>query len=187
MDTLQVSERREWRRWLEANQETKKAIWLLFYKKWVGKGGLSYDDAIEEALAFGWIDGKVRKVDDQRYGLRFTPRRPGSVWSKLNISRVEKLLREGKMTARGMEAFERKTDRVPLAEQFKSDEHSVPMDLLAALEWNEKAFENFSKFAPSYRKRYLMWLASAKTTETRKRRVEEAVDLIARNVKNLLK
>ena len=187
MDTLHVSERKEWRRWLEANHGTKKAIWLRFYKKHVGKVSLSYEDAIEEALAFGWIDGKVKRIDDQKYGLRFTPRRPGSIWSKLNISRVEKLLREGKMTKQGMEALERKSDRMSLAEQFKLEEHSVPEDLVAALGKNKKASENFRRLARSYRKRYLMWLSSARTPETRRRRVDEVVDLIARNVKDLLK
>jgi len=187
LDTLYISGRREWLRWLEANHETKKAIWLLFYKKHTGKAGISYEDAIEEALAFGWIDGMVRRIDDHGYGLRFTPRRPGSIWSKLNIARVEKLFREGKMTRQGIEAFERRTDEVSLAEKFKVEEPPMPEDLLDAPKRNKKAFDNFSRFAPGYRKRYLMWLASARTSETRKRRVEEAVDLLARNVENLLK
>jgi uncharacterized protein YdeI (YjbR/CyaY-like superfamily) len=187
LDILHVSERREWRRWLEANHETKKAIWLLFYKKHTDKPNISYEDAIEEALAFGWVDGMVRRIDNRRYRLRFTPRRSGSIWSRLNIARVEKLLREGRMTKQGMVAFERRADKVSLAEQFKVDEPPVPEDFLAALERNKKASENFGRFAPSYRKRYLMWLTSARTPETRKRRIKEAVDLIARNVKNLLK
>jgi len=173
--------------WLEANHETKKAIWLQFYKKHTDKASISYEDAIEEALAFGWIDGMVRRIDDHRYRLRLTPRRPGSIWSALNIARVEKLLREGRMTKQGIAAFERRTDRVSLAEQFKIDELPAPKDFLAALEGNENASKNFDRFAPSYKKRYLMWLASARTPKTRKRRIEEAVDLIAHNVKNLLK
>jgi uncharacterized protein YdeI (YjbR/CyaY-like superfamily) len=172
---------------LEANHETKKAIWLQFYKKHADKACISYEDAVEEALAFGWIDGMVRRIDDHRYRLRLTPRRPGSIWSALNIARVEKLLREGRMTKQGIAAFERRTDKVSLAERFKVDEPPVPRDFLAALERNENARRNFDRFAPSYRKRCLMWLTSARTPETRKRRIEEAVDLIARNVKNLLK
>jgi uncharacterized protein YdeI (YjbR/CyaY-like superfamily) len=166
---------------------TEKAIWLQFYKKHTDKAGISYEDAIEEALAFGWIDGMVRRIDDHRYRLRFTPRRPRSTWSKLNIARVEKLLREGKMTKHGMVAFERRTDKVSLAERFKVGEPPMPKDFLVALGKNKRASENFSRFAPSYRRRYFMWLTSARTPETRKRRIEEAVDLIARNVKNLLK
>ena len=173
--------------WLEANHETKKAIWLQFYKKHIDKANISYEDAIEEALAFGWIDGMVRRIDDHRYRLRFTPRRPGSIWSKRNIARVKKLFREGRMTKQGMVAFERRTDKVSLAEQFKVDEPPAPKDFLAALEMNKKASRNFDRFAPSYRKRYLMWLTSARTPETRKKRIKEAVDLIARNVKTLLK
>jgi len=187
LETLRVSERREWRRWLETNHETKKAIWLQFYKKHADKASISYEDAIEEALAFGWIDGMVRRIDDRRYRLRFTPRRPGSIWSKINIARVQKLLREGRMTKQGMVAFKRRTDRVSLAEQFKVTEPLAPKDFLAALERNKKASRNFDRYAPSYRRRYFMWLASARTPETRKRRIEEAVDLMARDVKNLLK
>jgi uncharacterized protein YdeI (YjbR/CyaY-like superfamily) len=169
LDTLDVSERREWRRWLQANHGTEKAIWLQFYKKHTDEAGISYEDAIEEALAFGWIDGMVRRIDDQRYRLRFTPRRSGSVWSKLNIARVEKLLREGKMTKHGMVAFERRTDKASLAEQFKVDEPPVPKDFLAALERNKRASENFSRFAPSYGRRHFMWLTSAGTPETREK------------------
>ena len=91
------------------------------------------------------------------------------------------------MTKQGMMAIERRADKVPLTEQFKVDESPVPKDFLAALERNKKASKNFDRFAPSYRKRYFMWLISARTPETRKRRIEEAVDLIARNVKNVLK
>lgn len=187
LDTLHVSERREWRRWLQVNHETEKAIWLQFYKKHTDKTSISYEDVVEEALAFGWIDGMIRRIDNHRYKLRFTPRRSGSIWSELNIARVEKLLREGKMTKHGMMAFERRTDKVSVAEQFKADEPPVPKDFLTTLEKNKRASENFSRFAPSYRKRYIVWLTSARTPETRKRRVKEAVDLIARNVKNLLK
>lgn len=129
----------------------------------------------------------VREIDNYMYGLRSTPRRPGSIWSKLNVARVEKLLREGKMTRQGVEAFERKTDEVSLAEKFKVEEPPVPKDLLAALKRNKEASENFSRLAPSYKKRYLMWLASTRTLDTRKKRIGKTVDLLARNVKNLLK
>jgi len=187
MDSLQVSERREWREWLEANHRDKKAVWLLFFKKRTSKPSLSYEDAIEEALSFGWIDGMVRRVDEERYGLRFTPRRPGSIWSKSNIARVEKLTREGGMTQMGIRAFEGRTNEISMAERFKIREPPAPEDLLIALKRNKAAYQNFSQFAPSYRKRYTMWLESAKTPETRRKRIEEAVELISRNVKSLLK
>lgn len=150
---------------MEANHKTKKAIWLQFYKKHTDKTNISYEDTIEEALTFGWIDGMVRRIDDHRYRLRFTPRRPGSIWSRLNIARVEKLFREGRMTKQGMVAFEWRTDKVSLAEQFKVDEPPVSEDLLAALERNKKVSRNFDRFAPSYRKRYFMWLISADTRD----------------------
>ncbi len=129
----------------------------------------------------------VRRIDDQRYALRFTPRRSGSLWSKLNQARVRKLTGEGRMTRAGLEAFEKRTSKVSMAERFKVREPPMPDDFITALAENKKASENFRKFAPSYKRRYLMWLVSAKKPETRKKRIAEAVDLVARNVKSLLK
>lgn len=187
MNTVHVTDRRQWHSWFDKNHDKRKHVWLVFYKGHTGKPRLSYEDAIEEALMFGWIDGMVRRIDDQKYALRFTPRRSGSIWSKLNIARVNKLISEGKMTRSGIEAFEKRTGEVSLAEKFKVHEPPMPDDFIIALSRNRKASGNFRKFTPSYKRRYLIWLTSAKRPATRKKRVEEAVDLIAQNVKNLLK
>lgn len=100
--TLYVTNRKHWREWLEENHDKKTEIWLVFYKKASGKPSIAYNDAVEEALCFGWIDSMEKGIDQERYALRFTPRNPKSKWSKSNIERVQKLIKEGKMTKAGL-------------------------------------------------------------------------------------
>ena len=160
---------------------------MAFYKKDSGHVTISYEAAVDEALAFGWIDSVIKKVDEKRFVRKFTPRRPGSVWSKYNLERVKKLRAEGRMTKAGLEAFEKRTGKVSLLEQFAGKPLEIPEDLKAALRKNRAAQEAFLRFGPSHRKRYLMWISAAKKPETRKKRIAEAVVLISQNVKNLLK
>ena len=103
---IYVSTREDWRAWLEENHDREKEIWLIYYKKPSGKPRVAYDDAVEEALCFGWIDSTIRKLDEDRYMQKFTPRNPGSVWSELNKRRVEKMIREGRMTQAGLSKIE---------------------------------------------------------------------------------
>ncbi|MGD8717354.1 MAG: hypothetical protein PVH29_00900 [Candidatus Zixiibacteriota bacterium] len=100
-ETLDTASREEWRQWLAENHESKDEIWVVFYKKASGKPSLPYDEAVEEAVCFGWIDGLVKAIDDEKYTRRFSPRRPGSAWSAYNKRRALKMLRAGKMTAPG--------------------------------------------------------------------------------------
>jgi uncharacterized protein YdeI (YjbR/CyaY-like superfamily) len=109
LKTLDVETATEWQSWLRKNHLNSEGIWLVFHRKTDVKPSISYDDAIDEALAYGWIDSIIRKLDGQRYARKFTPRRPGSIWSKSNIERVNRLSRDGKMTKWGLEAFERRT------------------------------------------------------------------------------
>jgi uncharacterized protein YdeI (YjbR/CyaY-like superfamily) len=101
-ETLTLRTRDEWRRWLAKHGGTKKEIWLVYYKKTSGKSGVSYDDSVEEALAYGWIDGQVKSLDGQRYAGRFTPRKPNSNWSASNLARIKKLMAEGRMAEPGL-------------------------------------------------------------------------------------
>jgi uncharacterized protein YdeI (YjbR/CyaY-like superfamily) len=187
LKTLDVEASADWRSWLRKNHATSEEIWLVFHRKTVAKPSISYDDAIDEALAYGWIDSIIKKIDDQNYARKFTPRRPGSIWSRPNIGRVKRLGREGRMTRWGLEAFEKRTGEISLLEKFNTEPIQVPEDLLKALKNNREARANFERFTPSYRKRYLMWISAAKRPETRRRRIDEAVILISRNVKALLK
>ena len=186
-ETLDVSGVADWRSWLGKNHLVKDGVWLVFYKKGSGHPTISYDEAIDEALAFGWIDSVIKRVDEKRFARKFTPRRPGSVWSKYNVVRVKQLNADGRMTKWGLDAYARRTGEISLLEQFNAKTMRVPRDLNEALRKNELAWSNFQRFGPSHRKRYLMWISAAKKPETRKKRIAEAVVLIARNKKNLLK
>jgi len=177
----------EWRGWLQLNHLVEQEVWLVFYKRGAKEPSVSYDEAVDWALCFGWIDSMIRKIDDLRYARKFTPRRPGSIWSKSNIDRVERLTGEGKMTEHGMELFRDRIGGSSIAKRFRTEEPPFPPEFIRAMKKNGQAWDNFQKFAPGYRRRYLMWITSAKTAETRDRRIEEAVDLIARNVRSSVK
>ena len=101
--------RDEFREWLEKNHDKKKELWIIFYKKHLNKG-MPYDDAVEEALCFGWIDGILKRIDEEKYIIRFSPRRPKSVWSKHNIARAKKMIKEGKMKKIGKDFIPKKGD-----------------------------------------------------------------------------
>src|SRR4029077_15620526 len=141
-------------------------------RKALAEPSISYDEAIEEALAFGWIDSVIKKIDDRRYARKFTPRRPGSMWSSSNIERVNRLGREGRMTQWGFDAFKKRTGRVSLLEKFKTETTEIPGDLFEALKENRGAWANFQRFTPGYRKRYLMWISAAQKPETRAKRID---------------
>jgi len=159
----------------------------VYRKRESGLPSISYDDSLDEALAFGWIDSVIRKMDSERYARKFTPRRPGSVWSKFNIARVERIKREGRMTKWGLEAFEERKGEVSMLEKINAEGAAIPPDFEGALKRNKRAWANFQRMGPSYRKRYLIWISGAKKPETRQNRIAEAVVLVARNVKALLK
>ena len=185
METLEVDDGAQWRSWLAANHQSSQGVWLVFRKK--GAKSLSYDEAIDGALAYGWIDSLVRRIDDTRYARKFTPRKPWSIWSSLNIARVKRLRTEGRMTKWGLEAFAKRTTEISALEKINAEGMKVPADLEEALRANAKAWSNYEKLAPSHRKRYVVWVSAAKMPETRKKRISEAVVLISQNVKNLMK
>lgn len=187
MRTFHARDGGEWRGWLQQNHLLEQEVWLVFYKRGAEEPSVSYDEAVDWALCFGWIDSLIRKIDGRRYARKFTPRRPGSIWSKSNIERVERLTKEGKMTERGMALFRDRSGETPFAEKFRAKEPPFPPEFMSAIKKNRRAWQNFQKFTPGYRRRYVMWITSAKTAGTRDRRIEEAVALIARNVKSLLK
>jgi uncharacterized protein YdeI (YjbR/CyaY-like superfamily) len=187
VETLDVADAAEWHAWLQEHHLDRQVIWLVFHRGGSGVQSISYWEALDEALAFGWIDSIIKKIDDGSYARKFTPRRPGSIWSKLNITRVGRLRKEGRMTEWGLEAFEKRTGEVSMLEKVNVEGATVPKDFEAALRKNKQAWANFRLMAPSHRKRYLVWLAGAKRPETRKKRIDEAVLLVAKNVKNLLK
>ena len=166
----------EWRKWLEENHSTSSEAWLVFYKRNSGRANLSYDEALEEAICFGWIDGKVRTVDEERYMQRFSPRRPGSVWSKRNREIAGELVSAGRMTPAGLSKIEeaRKNGKWDTAYP-KRPVQTLPDDLREALEADPEAWEFFRNLANSYRNNYIGWVNAAKTEPTRQKRMAEVV------------
>lgn len=174
----------EWRKWLEENHSSLQGLWLIYYKKISGKPRIPYNDAVEEALCFGWIDGKIKRVNDDYYIQWFTPRRPGSRWSKLNMGKAEKLIREGRMKPEGLKAYEDGVKRPQMIYDIKAEANLVvPDDLLNALKNNSEAYSNFINFPPSSRKLYVFWLNDAKRAETRSGRIAKIVDRSEKNIK----
>ncbi|MEL6133575.1 MAG: YdeI/OmpD-associated family protein [Bacteroidota bacterium] len=176
-------DRQAWREWLKENHTTYDRIWLIYYKKESGMPSISYDEAVEEALCFGWIDSVPNKIDDQKYKQLFSVRKKKSPWSRLNKTRVEKLSLEGLMAPAGQAMIDRAKADGSWTVYDAVEDLIIPPDLAAALASTPFAEENFLSFAPTYRKGILWWVISAKRPETRAKRVETTARMAAKNLK----
>jgi uncharacterized protein YdeI (YjbR/CyaY-like superfamily) len=173
-----------WRAWLQQHHASAEEAWLVYYKKHTGKPSVSYRDSVEEAICFGWIDGIKRRIDEERYTHRFTPRRQGSKWSPLNIRLAEQMIDEGKMMPAGLAAFDRRKYYDPELLGARQSNHAVlPPAIEKALRANPAAWKNFNELAPGYRKQYIGWLVGAVRPETRRKRTAEAVKCLEQNLK----
>ncbi len=168
MKTLYVEDRDEWRAWLEANSERAPEVWLLYYKKDTGRPRIAYADAVEEAICFGWIDGKIKKLDEARFAQLFTPRKPKSNWSRTNIERARMMIKEGKMTPVGLKVFDPRNQTPALPTK-------LPASLEEQFRKQETAWENFQRFPPSYQRMTFGWVASAKQEATQVRRLRQLI------------
>ena len=157
----------------------QKAIWLVFYKKHTGKPTISYEDAVQEALCFGWIDSTVRRLDEERYIQLFTPRKTGSNWSALNKRRVKLLLKQGLLTEAGLQKIEEAKKDGSWKKLDAVEKLRVQPDLRHALSANSKAKKNFAGLSSSRKKQFLWWIESAKREATRAKRIEETVLRVA--------
>lgn len=176
--------RAQWRKWLEENHAKETEVWLVFLKKHTGKANLSYNDAVEEALCFGWIDGVKRSIDEDHYTHRFTRRKPDSKWSNLNKERARRMLEAGQMARAGKKSIEQAKKNGRWAEHVaKRVGLAMPPEFDAGLKANPKAAACFATLAPSYRRQYIDWIASARRAETRQRRLNEAMRLLAHGEK----
>jgi uncharacterized protein YdeI (YjbR/CyaY-like superfamily) len=181
LQTLYVTDRDEWRRWLQANYAVESEVWLIYFKKHTGKPSIPYGVAVEEALCFGWIDSTVKTIDDEKYMQRFTPRKDKSNWSEPNKVRVRRLIAERRMTAAGLA----KISAEVLAQESPARPQAVavPQFFIEGLRANKRAWENFNKLAPSYRRQYVEWVMSAQREETRRKRLKEAKERLSMNKK----
>ena len=168
------------RAWLEANHDTKTELLVGFHKKASAKAGATYQHALDEALAFGWIDGVRRGLDAERYTIRFTPRKPRSIWSNVNIRHVERLIAAGRMAPPGLRAYEARTAERSGIYSFERKPMAFDAAAKRAFAVNARAKTFFAAQPPGYRRVITYWVMSAKKEETRARRLAHLIDKSAR-------
>lgn len=183
LEQVYIASRPAWRRWLARNGAKSPGIWLVYDKKSSRAERLAYADAVEEALCYGWIDSTLRSLDDGRYMQLFTPRKPKSTWSRLNKTRVARLIEEGLMAPAGLAVIETAKANGSWTALDSVEAFEMPDDLAAAFAKNPTAARNFAAFAPSSRKAYLHWVRQAVRPETRAARIAEVVNCCAANLK----
>ena len=185
MSKLYVPTRAHWRRWLSRNHDKElDGVWLVYFKKGKGQASLEYEESVEEALCFGWIDSLIKRIDDSSYCRKFTPRQDRSQWSPSNKKRVEKVINEGRMTEFGLAKVETaKRLGTWSRESRPAFGTNMPIELTRALQQNGKARRYFDTLAPTYQKHFMGWIATAKKQETRARRLEEALALLVQGKK----
>jgi uncharacterized protein YdeI (YjbR/CyaY-like superfamily) len=184
--TFKATDRNAWRTWLTSNHASETEVWLVFQKKHTGESSMPYEDSVEEALCFGWIDSIIKRIDENTYARKFTPRTDTANWSELNKRRVAKCIQEGRMTEIGLAKVTysnpgtykgsanpaRKSPRKP---------SPLPAFMAKTLRANEKAWKSFSAMPPSHQRNYIMWITMAKRDETRERRLKEAIRMLNQN------
>jgi len=182
LPTLDLRIRGHWRSWLEKNHSSSAGVWLLFHKEHTRVEAIAYDDSVCEALCFGWVDSLIKRIDDDRYARKFTPRKPMSKWSASNCKRWNELKEAGLLAAAGLTAG-------PTAETSAARPSipKLPSYLAKALKLEPPAWKTFQKLAPSHRRHYVMWIHTAVRPETRAKRIAEAIKMLTAGKKLGLK
>ena len=165
----------DFRKWLEKNHNEETEIIVGFYKKGTGKKSITWEEAVDVALCYGWIDSIRKKIDDESYSNRFTPRKKTSIWSAKNIANVERLQKEGLMQPAGLEAFEHRKDSRSKVYSFESASKELDEDLARIFKINKKAWDFFNQQPPSYKKTIIHWIVTAKQEATRLSRLEKTI------------
>jgi uncharacterized protein YdeI (YjbR/CyaY-like superfamily) len=180
--TVDVRTRQQWRAWLAKHHASSPGIWLVFHKDHIGVTSIPYEEAVREALCFGWIDSLIKRLDDDRYARKFTPRKPTSKWSDINRKRWAELKAGGLLTSAGLAAAPTNNTYAP-----RPAIPDLPVYIAKALRANSKAWEFFWDLAPTYRRHFVAWIHTAKRPETRERRIRESIRLLAAGKKLGLK
>jgi uncharacterized protein YdeI (YjbR/CyaY-like superfamily) len=165
----------ELRRWFEAHHASEGELWVGYYKKGSGRPGVTWPESVDEALCVGWIDGVRRGIDAERYVIRFTPRKAGSIWSSINVRRVGVLSREKRMRPAGFEAFARRLENKIGVYSYEKRPSGLVEPYQGLLKKNPKAWKFFEAQPPSYKRAACWWVVSAKKEETRLRRLKQLV------------
>ncbi len=180
--TLDVRTREQWRRWLAKHHASSPGIWLVRHKQHTGVKSMPYEDLVREALCFGWVDSLIKRLDDHRYAVKITPRKPTSKWSDINRKRWAELEAAGLLTSAGLAAAPTHNTYAP-----RPVIPDLPVYIAKALKANSKAWEFFRELAPTYRRDFVVWIDTAKRAETRERRVRESIALLVAGKKLGLK
>jgi uncharacterized protein YdeI (YjbR/CyaY-like superfamily) len=173
MKSFDARTRARWRLWLAKHHASESEVWLIFHKQHTGKPSVSYDDAVDEALCYGWIDSLIKRIDDDRYARKFTPRKADSNWSTANLKRYAALKADNRLADPGIA---RSPEGRPVVDAPRRT--TIPAYIETALKQDARAWKFFERLAPSYRRLYLGWIESAKREETRQRRLCQAVDML---------
>ncbi len=179
MDALFFATPAEFRAWLEANYDTQTEVLVGFYKKAVGKPTMTYQESVDQALCFGWIDGIRRSIDSESYSMRFTPRKPHSIWSQINLKHIERLTQDGLMHESGLKTFNERDLSKQNQYSFEQDQDQLVLGdaYEAQLRANPAAWDFFENTAPpAYRKTAIWWVISAKQEATRQKRLATLIE-----------
>ena len=182
LETLRVTSRRQWRAWLAKHHASSPGVWLVFYKAHTGVKSIPYEDVVREALCFGWIDSLIKRLDEDRYAFKVTPRKATSKWSAINRKRWTELEAAGLLTPAGLAASPTSNTYPP-----KPAIPELPGYIAKALKANPAAWKFFRELAPTYRRDFVVWIHIAKRPETRDRRIRESIALLAAGKKLGLK
>lgn len=175
MNPIFFSNPSEFRAWLEKNHHKETELWVGYYRVDTGKPTMTWSDSVDQALCFGWIDGIRKKVDDESYCIRFTPRKQGSNWSKVNIAKVEELKKKGLMHTAGLKAYSHRKENNSGIYSFENEIRDLPEEYATIFRKNTPAWEFYSATPPSYRKTMTHWILSAKQEVTRMKRLEKLI------------
>ena len=165
----------EFRKWLEKNHEKETELLVGFYKVGSGKPSMTWSESVDQALCFGWIDGVRRSIDEESYSIRFTPRRPTSVWSAINIKKIEELTKLGLMRAAGIAAFEKRREDKSAIYTYENKPKEFSDELEKLFRRNKKAWEFFGRQPNGYRRNLMFWVMSAKQPATQLKRLEKLI------------
>jgi uncharacterized protein YdeI (YjbR/CyaY-like superfamily) len=180
--TLDVRTREQWRQWLTKHHASSPGIWLTRHKQHTGVTSMPYEDLVREALCFGWVDSLVRRLDDDRYAIKVTPRKPASKWSDINRRRWNELKAAGLLASPGLAAAPTGNRYAP-----RPSIPVLPAYIVKAFKTNLRAWQHFQALAPTYRRDFVVWIHTAKRPETRDRRIREAIELLSAGKKLGLK
>ena len=178
---ITVKSKEAWRAWLKEHHASEKEVWLVYFKPASGIKGIGYEESVDEALCYGWIDNLINRIDEEKYARKFNPRREGSNWSASNKARMEKLIKSGRMTPAGLSVYDpnAKESSDDYAQAVRRGEVPIPADITRKIKKNVKAWVFFNELPPSQQRQTMSWVVAAKKEETRQKRLQEVIETFA--------